>query len=245
MKFIKAEMKKKTGIFVIIAAGVFLSLYGETRALLSPAIPRLPKSKDLNPRVISAKMAGAVFFGGFRGIIVDMTWMYIDHLWHHSRFYKLPVLYEFVTAVQPEYIDGWVMGGWHMAYNMSLEIPGVTTLSSQLRKKKELEWVMRGINFLKAGALLNPDNAKIYFEIGWTYYHRLKDYNNSIPWFEKSCEQEGSLEVTSRLIAYALEKSEKKELALKKWLELKKLSSYTDPTTKKIIDKNIIRLSKS
>lgn len=232
-----------TKILFIIFFGVFLSYYGEVHSLQFPHLPVVPKTEHINPRILSSKMIGAIFFGGFRGIIVDLTWMYIDHLWHHARFYKLPPLYEFITSVQPEYIDGWVMGGWHMAYNMSLELPEVKHLTPHLRKKIELSWVYRGLEFLKAGAGLNPDNAKLDFEIGWTYYHRLKDYKNAIPWFEKSCEKKGALSVTFRLICFAYEKDGNIKKSYEKWLDLKKHSSYNDKTAKKIIDRHTKRIA--
>ncbi|OVE73365.1 hypothetical protein BVX93_01925 [bacterium B13(2017)] len=229
--------------FAIIILGCYLSFVGEQNALKFPHLPKVPKSSELNPRVISATIIGAMFFGGFRGIIVNLVWMYIDNLWHQGRFYKLPSLYEIVTTIQPQYIDGWVMGGWHMAYNMSLELPNVKNISIQLRKKIELDWVYRGIDFLKAGSELNPKNAKIYFEIGWTYYHRLKDYQSSIKWFELSAKQKDGLNVTSRLVAFAYEKSGNISMAYKKWLELKSDNQYNNQTSKNIIDRNIKRLN--
>jgi len=236
------KIKKATfNIFIIIIA-IYLTTSGEIKALKSPLIEKQIKTNQFSSKVFSAKIITAILFGGFRGIIVDFIWIHIDNLWHHTRFYKLPELYELVTIIQPEYINGWVMGGWHMAYNMSLELPNVKSLSPQLRKKIEMKWIFRGINFLKSGAQLNPNNAKLYFEIGWTYYHRLKDYKSSIKWFEKSAEQEGALYITSRLIAHAIEKSGDKVGAYQKWLSLKKHPSYRNLTSKKIINKNIARL---
>lgn len=226
----------------IVLIGATLSFTGEKKALQCDALPRLPDTRELNPRVLSARMVAASLFGGIRGIIVDLAWMRIDHLWHHARFYRLPSLYEFVTTVQPEYIEGWVLGGWHMAYNMSLEAPQAAKVSEQIKKKVEMEWAFRGIRFLKAGAAYNPESAKLPFEIGWTYYHRLKDYRSAIPWFEKSASLPGATDVTSRLIPHAYEKLGDRETAYKKWLALKSHPSYNRRVPKKIIDRNIRRL---
>ena len=227
---------------LIMMIWVFLSVAGEDKALTFKYIPRMPSDKRINPRVLSAKMVSALLFGGMRGMIVDLTWMYVDTLWHEARFYKLPPLYEMITAVQPEYIEGWVMGGWHMAYNMAYELPKTPNLTPTMKNKIELEWVYRGIEFLKSGTELNPENAQLYFEIGWTYYHRLKDYKDSIPWFQKSSEQKDATWVTSRLIAYAYEKSGDSTMAYKTWLSLKKHPSYQEAYAKKLIDTNVSRL---
>ncbi|MBN2145605.1 MAG: hypothetical protein JW774_13400 [Candidatus Aureabacteria bacterium] len=232
-----------TFLFILVA-GMALSWYGEKKALAFPLLPKLPRFEHLNMKVVSAQMATGVLFGGLRGMIVDFVWMYMDNLWHHARFYKLPPLYEFITTIQPEYIDGWVMGGWHMAYNMGLDVVHTAGISPQIAKKIELEWAYRGINFLKAGAILNPDSAKLYFEIGWTYYHRLKDYQASIPWFEKSEALPDASYVTSRLIAFAMEKTGDLKSARQKWLSLTKHPSYNDPSSKSIIDRNISRFNK-
>lgn len=228
--------------FLVFFIAVFFSIFGEQKALKTEGLPILPKTEDINPRLVSAKIFASILFGGFRGIVVDLTWMYIDNLWHHSRFYQLPSLYEIVTLLQPDYIDGWIMGGWHMAYNMSLDVPNVKGLSPQIKKKIEMEWVLRGLNFLKTGATVNPNSYKLHFEIGWTYYHRLKDYESSIIWFEKAVSKDSSQDIAKRLIPYALEKNDKKEFALKKWIDLQNDSSYSNLTVKKIVDKNIQRL---
>jgi hypothetical protein len=243
-------IKKKSSGFIlrlcaVLILGSSLSYYGEKQALSFPLLPKLPRFENLNMKIVSAQMATGILFGGLRGMIVDLVWIYMDDLWHHGRFYKLPELYEFITTVQPEYIEGWIMGGWHMAYNMSLDVAHIPDISPQLEKKVELQWVYRGIAFLKSGALLNPDNPKLYFEIGWTYYHRLKDYRASIPWFEQSEKQPDANYVTSRLIAFAWEKAGDNKAAYEKWLSLKNHPSYNDQTSRSIIDKNIARFQKN
>ncbi len=230
---------KPFGIFFL---GLFLSLWGEKKALESPFLPPLPKTETLNPRILSVQGVSGILFGGFRGMIAGLTWMYIDSLWHQARFYKLPPLYEFMTVLQPDFIDGWIMGGWHMAYNMSLELPKVRNLSALMRQKIELRWVYKGIRFLKSGAAMNPKNPALPFEIGWTYYHRLNDYKASIPWFEKSAGIDPEDALPLRLAAHAYEKSGSPEMALKKWLELKQHPSYTIAYSKSIIDRNIGKL---
>ena len=228
--------------FGIIFLGLFLSLWGEQKALESPCLPPLPKTDSLNFRVLSAQGISGILFGGFRGMIAGITWMYIDSLWHQARFYKLPPLYEFMTTLQPDFIDGWIMGGWHMAYNMSLELPKVKNLSPALRQKLELQWVYKGIQFLKSGAAMNPKNASLPFEIGWTYYHRLNNYKDAVPWFDNSAALNPEDGLPLRLSAYATEKSGSPQTALKKWLELKQHPSYTLTYSKNIIDRNILRL---
>ena len=89
---------------------------------------------------------------------------------------------------------------------------------------------------------MNPDSHKIYFEIGWTYYNRLKDYKDSIPWFEKSSKQKWAPDYVVRLIAFAYEKMGDTDAAYKKWVALHSHPSYNDPTIKNIIDRNTERL---
>ncbi len=242
--FVHKSFPNSPFFLVLFLFGIFLSVTGEKRALTFSDLPRLPNNSVLSTRVLSAQLIGALFFSGFRGMIVDLVWMRIDTLWYTCRYYKLPPLYEFVTSVQPEYIDGWVMGGWHMAYNMSLSVPKSPNLSPQLCRKVEEKWVYQGLDFLKAGAMMNPESHKIYFEIAWTYYHRLKDYKNSIPWFEKSAEQKGAPYYVVRLIAFAYEKMGDRESAYKKWVALHSHPSYEDPSVKKIIDDHTERLKK-
>lgn len=206
-----------------------------------PHLPVFPESSEINPRLMGASVLSAFLFGGMRGVFVDILWMYMDHLWHSARFYKLPPLYELVTMLQPSFIEAWVMGGWHMAYNMSHELDNMTHLSPVLRKKIEYDWIYRGISFLKAGLLQNPEKAKLAFEIAWTYYHRLELFDASIPWFEK-CLELGGGHNSSRLIAHAYYKMGNKKKALEKWLDMRGTDDYNEPSIRGIVDRHILKI---
>lgn len=234
----------KLFISLLIISAIFFSVFGEYKASLFEDLPRIPNTEHLNSRCFGVKMISGLLFGGFRGIIVDLSWIHLDNLWHHARFYKMPPIYEFITILQPDYIHVWVMGGWHMAYNMSLDIKNNKNISEDIKRKIALKWAYRGIKFLETGHYLNPDNAEIPFEIGWTYYHRLKEYEKSIKWFKICSEKEDSSYVTVRLIGFAYEKLNKLNKALLHWKSLRLHESYKDDVSRKIINKNIERLEK-
>ena len=55
---------------------------------------------------------------GIRNVMVDLLLIEVHDLWHQKRWYRIPEYFEMVTVLQPEWIEGWEIGSWHMAYNI-------------------------------------------------------------------------------------------------------------------------------
>ncbi len=62
-----------------------------------------------------------------------------------------------------------------------------------------------GINFLKDGILANPNKYQLYFELGWTYFHKAEDYDAAIRYFRRATKFEHPHYI-DRLIAHAYRK---------------------------------------
>jgi len=114
---------------------------------------------------------------GARGLASDLIWLKIDNLWHHGRWYDILPLLRMIVYLEPDFITAWSLGGWHQAYNLSYYAEG-----TELEKR----YIDAGLGFLKKGLALNRDTYELYFEIGWTYFHRLKDYDNALYYFEEA-----------------------------------------------------------
>lgn len=82
-----------------------------------------------------------------------------------------------------------------------------------------LYWYKQGVEFLKKGVAYNPDRYDLYFELGWTYYHKGKDYKNAVRYLKKAVKFPHP-EYVDDVLAHAYEKNGQKDLALKQWEKL-------------------------
>ncbi len=112
--------------------------------------------------------------GGFRGIAVDIIWIKIDDMWHHGKWFEIIPLLRATTWLQPHFLEAWELGAWHMAYNLYVYAEGMPD-----REK----YIDEGIRFLKEGLARNRNVYDLWFNLGWIYYHKLKDYDEGIRYF--------------------------------------------------------------
>lgn len=85
--------------------------------------------------------------------------------------------------------------------------------------KEQLFWYENGVSFEKKGIAYNPNRYDIYFELGWLYYNKGKDYPNSVRYLEKAIKHPHP-EYVDDVLAHAYEKNGQIELAIKQWEKL-------------------------
>ena len=144
---------------------------------------------------------------GFSGIAADLLWIRADEYWHEGEWHRAFPLYRTVTWLQPNFIVAWSMGGWHLAYNMY-----AYTKDPEMKKY----FLESGINFLKEGILANPNEYQLYFELGWTYFHKAEDYDSAIRYFRRAVKFEHPHYI-DRLIAHAYRKKGDIAAEYKEW----------------------------
>ena len=206
--------------------------------LLLALVPLQSKIRNLrqteglseNIAILPGEMVSGIIMSGFRGIAADILWLRCDMYFHHGQWYKLLPLYRTITFLQPHFIQAWAVAGWHMAYNIYHEAP----------EEDKQKWLEAGINFLKTGIGHNPDRYDLYFELGWTYFHKAEDYANAVIYFKKATEYEHP-DYIDRMVAHAYEKNGELKKALEVWQELQKKGTDSE-TTKRIFKKSIKRL---
>ena len=85
--------------------------------------------------------------------------------------------------------------------------------------REMIYWYNQGIKFLKKGIAYNPERYDLYFELGWTYYHKGKDYKNSVRYLERAIKFPHP-DYVDDLLAHAYEKTGQIDLAIKQWEKL-------------------------
>jgi tetratricopeptide (TPR) repeat protein len=127
-----------------------------------------------------------------------MLWMKTSELWDKGEGTHLQALWtmRLTTLLDPHWLEPWRITGWHLAYNLFVET------NDPAQKAKFLQM---GVDSLKEGVSWNPDRYDLYFELGWTYFDKVRDYEQAAKWLEASI-QFPHPEYIDRLIAHAYER---------------------------------------
>src|SRR5438552_5252102 len=106
-----------------------------------------------------------VALGGFRGLISNALWMRASDLQDEDKFFEMAQLADWITKLEPHFVQVWLVQGWNMAYNISVKFKD---FSDRWR------WVERGIELLRdEGLRYNPNEILIYRELAWFFQHKM------------------------------------------------------------------------
>ena len=111
-----------------------------------------------------------VALGGFRGLISNALWMRASDLQDDDKFFEMAQLADWITKLEPHFVQVWLVQAWNMAYNISVKFkensPGV--YSDRWR------WVKAGLELLRDDGLrYNPNETLIYRELAWFFQHKI------------------------------------------------------------------------
>ncbi len=136
--------------------------------------------------------------GGFREVAASMLWMKTHSMWHEGKgtAWDALSLMRMTTLLDPHWLEPWRITAWHCAYNLFVETDDPAV------KAKLLDM---GVNVLKEGISWNPDRYDLYFELGWTYFDKIRDYEQAAKWLGAACRFEHP-EYIERLIAHGYER---------------------------------------
>src|SRR5262245_55708199 len=100
-----------------------------------------------------------VALGGFRGLISNALWIRASDLQDEDKFFEMAQLANWITVLEPHFVQVWLVQSWNMAYNISVKFKD---FSDRWR------WVSRGIELLRdQGLRWNPNETLIYRELAW------------------------------------------------------------------------------
>lgn len=157
----------------------------------------LTKMVDFDPTAITGVIMGAAL-GGFQGVAASMLWMKMEELWDSGKGTWLECLnvMRTVTLLDPHWLEPWRITGWHLAYNLYVETKD---------PKLQATYLAKGLDALKEGISWNPNTHELYLELAWTYFDRVRDYENATKWF-RAAMQFPHPEYIERMIAHAYER---------------------------------------
>ncbi|NCA10713.1 hypothetical protein EBR56_02705 [bacterium] len=162
------------GIIVccLVGAGFLLKSIGRQRTDLQ-LVMSVEGTDGMPPHVALATAA----LGTFRGLATDVLWIRADELQAKGQYFEAQTLAEWITSLQPHFVNVWGFQAINMAYNISV------------MAEEPLDrwgWVSRGIELLRAqGIPLNPNAPKLYEELGWILMDKVGGDRDREHWFLK------------------------------------------------------------
>jgi len=111
-----------------------------------------------------------VALGGFRGLISNALWMRATDLQDEDKFFEMAQLADWITKLEPHFVQVWLVQAWNMAYNISVKFKE----SGPGQFPDRWRWVKAGIELLRDDGLrYNPNETLIYRELAWFFQHKL------------------------------------------------------------------------
>lgn len=129
--------------------------------------------RDANKTTIDESLQNAppvvafttIALGGFRGLLADILFLRSEAMKEQERYFEMVQLGDWIVKLQPSFTGAHAFLAWNMAYNVSV------TFSDH---EDRWRWVQRGVELLRDVAIIyNPDDPKLYRELGWIYQHKM------------------------------------------------------------------------
>ena len=67
-----------------------------------------------------------VALGGFRGLISNALWMRATDLQDEDKFFEMAQLADWITKLEPHFVQVWLVQAWNMAYNISVKFKEIS-----------------------------------------------------------------------------------------------------------------------
>jgi tetratricopeptide (TPR) repeat protein len=198
------------------------------------AMQRLQKmeGEDLSMEAFSVVIVGGLM-GGFRQVATSILWMKSDQYWHEGKADRFIPILRAVTWLDPNFIDGWRIAGWHWAYNLYAQAGD--------KWPEKQKCLRNGLKFLKEGIVWNPNSSELCFETGWTYYDKGGELREAVKWFrdaraKKDYKQNYKVDIAQRMIGHALERIPDLDAALDNYRKMLRLKPHEEEALEKWIE---------
>ncbi len=106
-----------------------------------------------------------VALGGFRGLISNVLWIRANALQEDDKFFEMAQLADWITKLEPHFVQVWIFQEWNMAWNISVKFKDFAD---------RWRWVRRGIELLRdEGLRYNPNEIRLYGELAWIFQDKM------------------------------------------------------------------------
>jgi len=145
----------------VLLAGVSQIQKALNRDRLALGLTRVEPLENAPPVLAFTTVA----LGGFRGLIANALWIRASDMQDDDKFFEMAQLADWITKLEPHYVQVWLVQAWNMAYNISVKFKDFDD---------RWRWVQRGISLLRDDGLrFNPNETLIYRELAWFFQHKM------------------------------------------------------------------------
>lgn len=182
---------------------------------------------------------------GFRKVAANFLWIEADRAWSEGHIHRLIPMLKTVVTLDPQFIDAYLIGAWHLAYNASAKYsdtaPALRKWNSEFEVcigQKEL-YYYQGADLLKQGIRHNPRDYRLYFDLGFGIYNeKIKDYEKAVLYLREAVKQPHERWVP-RMLYLALTENGQYQEALDGWKEYEqKFPDSASDTPERFIQRN-------
>ena len=150
-----------TSLAVVLLVGVFEIQESLNLDRDSLGLTRIEPLENAPPVLAFTTVA----LGGFRGLISNILWIRASDLQENDKYFEMAQLADWITKLEPHFVQVWLVQSWNMAYNISVKFKD---FSDRWR------WVKGGIELLRDNGLrYNPNETLIYRELAWFFQHKM------------------------------------------------------------------------
>jgi hypothetical protein len=97
-----------------------------------------------------------------------VLWIRANDLQEEDKFFEMMQLSDWITKLEPYFVQVWVVQAWNMTYNISVKFNDPAD---------RWRWVKAGIELLRdQGLRYNPKETLIYRELAWFFQHKMGFY---------------------------------------------------------------------
>ncbi len=163
-------------------------------------------NRDLRDQLGQGMMLGLL--SGFRGVVADFIWLMVTNSWQDKQWFRVKSMVDLSTTLQPRFIPFWDLGGWHLAWNASVDRRNNRAEPNELRRlKEERYWINEGKKIYERGAENNPDSFEIWRSLGLLNDQKLHDYRAAAEAYAHAAAVPGAPVFLERFPGYMLEKA--------------------------------------
>jgi len=173
-------------------------------------------ARDFNPgkgKVYTGAMSPdqiLAVLAGFREITAGILWVKADSFFDQGNYDAILPLIRLVTLLDPNEIDVYATGMWHIGYNFTDE-----------EQRSDRRYLPSALALGKEGCQQNPDTYELFFEEGWLWYHKIDDdYDQAVKWFLKAQEHPDMLPARKNLLGMAYQRTGNIDMAAKAYYDL-------------------------
>lgn len=234
-------MKKGRSLLFTVLAVLFVGQMAFVRTLLWPTwkqsyAPKnsLTGSTGLDPGQFLFALAG------FREMIAGILWVRADSFFDNGNYDAILPLIRLVTILDPQEIDVYATGMWHIGYNFTDDY-----------NRSDRRYLPSAIALGTEGARQNPNTYEMYFETGWLWMHKVDDiYDRAVSWMQKANEHADIPPARRNMLAKAYERDGKLEKMVEDYYSLqgraldavKQDPSYQNFQAVQIVENNLDNL---